>query len=56
MSELQTTDWRALLVKYMKHVWDEEGSVFVPEPEWKGDFTDDELAQLKSIECEASKS
>lgn len=44
------TDYRALLLKYMRHVGNEEGSVFIP---WVEDgFTTEEIALLKEIDAE----
>jgi hypothetical protein len=49
----EPTDYRALLVKYMAHVWDEEGSLFIP---WLGDgFTAEEIAELEAIKKEISR-
>jgi hypothetical protein len=50
----KVTDYRALLIKYMAHVWDEEGSAFIP---WLAEhgFTDAEIAELNEIRDEAEK-
>lgn len=49
-----TLDYRALLTKYMAHVWDEEGDAFIPYIEADTDFSEAECAELATIAAEVS--
>lgn len=46
-------DWRDLLVRYMAHVWDEEGSTFVLRLQAGNRFTVADIWALQQIEQEA---
>lgn len=51
----RVTDWRALLVKYMAHVMDEEGISYVSTYLGSTDpFTPEERAALEAVEAEAN--
>lgn len=50
-----TVDYKQLLIKYMAHVGDEEGAVFVPTFGSKFVFTKDELAFLEEINAAQEK-
>ncbi len=51
----QPIDWRSLLVRYMAHVWDEEGTTFVNRLLEGQRFTAADIAALEEIEREAER-
>lgn len=46
MTDKETIDWRAVLVKYIRHVDDREGYIFLADDDGKHKFTEKEWAGL----------